>query len=81
MEKLRLLELFGGIGACTKALKKLGMEFEVIDYVEIDKYAVQSYNAINNTNFEPQDIKDWNKNINVDLIMHRKSVSGYICSR
>lgn len=67
---LKLLELFGGIGACTQALKRLNIPFEIADYVEIDKYAVKSYNAINNTNFEPQDITKWNKNINVDLIMH-----------
>lgn len=65
-----MLELFGGIGACTKALKNIGMNVNVVDYVEIDKYAVKSYNAINGTNFEPQDIKEWNKYINVDLIMH-----------
>lgn len=65
-----LIELFGGIGACTKALKNIGMNVDVVDYVEIDKYAVKSYNAINGTNFEPQDIKEWNKYINVDLIMH-----------
>jgi DNA (cytosine-5)-methyltransferase 1 len=46
------------------------MNVNVIDYVEIDKYAVKSYNAINGTNFEPQDIKEWDKDIKVDLIMH-----------
>ena len=68
--KLKVLELFGGIGACSKALKRLGIDYEVADYVEIDKYAVASYNAINGTNFEPQDICEWNKDIEVDLIMH-----------
>lgn len=67
---IKVLELFGGIGACTKALKRLNIEYEVVDYVEIDKYAVASYNAINNTQFEPQDICSWDKDINVDLIMH-----------
>lgn len=67
---INILELFGGIGACTKALKRIGKNPNTIDYVEIDKYAVKSYNAINNTNFEPQDITTWNKDINVDLIMH-----------
>lgn len=70
MSKLRLLELFGGIGACSKALERLGIDYEIVDYVEIDKYAVKSYNAIHNTNFEPQDITTWNKDIEVDLIMH-----------
>ena len=67
---MRILELFGGIGACTQALKGLGIYFEVEDYVEIDKYAVASYNAMNYTNFEPQDITEWDKDIEVDLIMH-----------
>lgn len=67
---LRIIELFGGIGACSAALKRLGIDFEVVDYVEIDKYAVASYNAINDTNFKPQDITKWDKNIEVDLIMH-----------
>ena len=67
---LKVLELFGGIGACSKALERIGIDFEVVDYVEIDKYAVKSYNAINNTNFEPQDIMNYDKDIEVDLIMH-----------
>ena len=70
MNKLRILELFGGIGACSKALEKLGIDYEIVDYVEIDKYAVKSFNAIHNTNFEPQDITQWDKDIDVDLIMH-----------
>ena len=73
---MKVLELFGGIGACTKALKLLGLGHEVVDYVEIDKHAVDSYNAINGTQFEPQDITKWDKDIDVDLIMHRISMSG-----
>src|SRR5574344_1102629 len=69
-EKLKILELLGGIGACSKALERLNIEHEVVDYVEIDKYAVKSYNAIHGTNFEPQDITQWDKDIKVDLIMH-----------
>ncbi len=67
---IRVLELFGGIGACSKALERLEIEHEIVDYVEIDKYAVKSFNAIHNTNFEPQDICNWDKDIEVDLIMH-----------
>lgn len=70
MGKIRLLELFGGIGACSKALKRLGIDYEIADYVEIDKYAVASYNTIHGTKFEPQDICKWDKDIEVDLIMH-----------
>lgn len=67
---VRVLELFAGIGACSKALTRLGIEHEIVDAVEIDKYAVQSFNAIHGTNFEPQDITQWDKDIKVDLIMH-----------
>ena len=70
MRKIKVLELFGGIGACSKALERLGIDYEIADYVEIDKYAVASFNAIHNTNFEPQDICEWDKAIEVDLIMH-----------
>lgn len=67
---IKILELFGGIGACSKALERLGIDYEIADYVEIDKYAVKSFNSIHNTNFEPQDICKWDKDIEVDLIMH-----------
>ena len=67
---LKVLELFSGIGACSKALTNLGIEHEIVDSVEIDKYAVQSFNAVHGTNFEPQDITKWDKDIEADLIMH-----------
>lgn len=68
--KIRVLELFAGIGACSSALTRLGIEHEIVDAVEIDKFAIKSFNAIHGTNFEPQDITKWDKNIKVDLIMH-----------
>lgn len=67
---LKVLELFGGIGACSKALTNLGVEHEIVDLVEIDRFAVASFNAVHGTNFEPQDITKWDKDIEVDLIMH-----------
>ena len=69
-ERIRILELFAGIGACSKALTNLGIEHEIVDAVEIDKYAVASFNAVHGTNFEPQDICDWDKDIECDLILH-----------
>lgn len=67
---IKALELFAGIGAFTQALKRLDIEHEIVDAVEIDKYAVKSYNAINGTDFEPQDITTWDKDLDVDFIMH-----------
>lgn len=68
MQKLRVLELFAGVGACSKALERLNIPHEIVDAVEIDKYAIKSFNAIHGTNFEPQDITTWDKDIKVDLI-------------
>lgn len=70
MQKLQVLELFAGIGACSKALTNQGIDHEIVDAVEIDKYAIKSFNAIHDTNFEPQDITKWDKDIECDLIMH-----------
>ena len=67
---IRVLELFAGIGACSKALENLNIPHEIVDAVEIDKYAIAAFNAIHGTNFEAQDIKEWNKDVKVDLIMH-----------
>ena len=66
---MKILELFGGIGACSVALKRLGFDLD-IEYVDIDKFAVRSFNAIHSTNFAPTDIREWDKDIEVDLIMH-----------
>ena len=68
---MRILELFAGIGACSKALKRIGIDIEIVDAVEIDKYAMASFNAIYNTNFETQDITTWDKDLkDIDLITH-----------
>ena len=53
---IRLIELFAGIGAQAKALENLGVEFEHWRAIEIDKYAMASYNAIHGTDFSTQDI-------------------------
>ena len=74
---LKVLELFAGIGACSSALARLGIEYEIIDAVEIDRFAIKSFNAIHGTNFEPQDITKWDKNIEIDLIMHRKPLPRF----
>lgn len=53
---IRLIELFAGYGSQALALEFLGVNFEHYKICEVDKYAVQTYNAFNNTNFEPSDI-------------------------
>lgn len=43
---LRLIELFAGIGSQTQALKNIGVPHKVVAISEIDKYAIQSYEAM-----------------------------------
>ena len=68
---MRIIELFAGIGACSKALQNIGINVEIVDAVEIDKYAIKSFNAIHNTKFVARDISKYNKQFNdIDLITH-----------
>lgn len=48
MKRLRLLSLFSGIGAFEKALTNIGVDYELVNFCEFDKYAVKSYCAIHN---------------------------------
>ena len=45
---LKILSLFSGIGAFEKAMTNIGLDYEVVNYCEIDKYASKSYAAIHN---------------------------------
>ena len=67
---LRVTEAFGGIGAQRRALQALGIPFEVVEYIEIDKYAVTSYNAIYGENFEPMDITQLERLKPTDLLTY-----------
>ncbi len=68
MKTIKILELFGGIGAPRKALENLGVSVKSIDYVEILPFAVMAYNQIFSNDYKPQDIKKWN--LNVDILIH-----------
>lgn len=69
--ELRCVELFGGIGAPRKALERIGIPFKILDYVEIDPYAVNSYNAMYNEEFKPKDIVAYRRfHKDVDIIFH-----------
>lgn len=45
---IKLFSLFSGIGAFEKALERLKVEYELVGFSEIDKYAIKSYCAIHN---------------------------------
>lgn len=55
--KIRLIELFAGVGSQAMALRNIGANFEHHRVVEFDKYAIASYNAIHDTDFEVSDIR------------------------
>ena len=45
---IKYLSLFSGIGAFESAMRNLNIEYELIGFSEIDKYATKSYCAIHN---------------------------------
>ncbi len=63
---LKLLSLFTGIGAFEKALEKLNINYELVGFSEIDKFAIKSYCTIHNVP-EYKNLGDV-RNINVDTI-------------
>lgn len=75
MDKLRVLSLFSGIGAFELALRNIDIDYELVNYCEIDKYASKSYCAIHGVD-ENLNLWDITKiNINnlpndIDMITH-----------
>lgn len=79
---MRVLSLFSGIGAFEKALENIGIDFDLVGFSEIDKYAVKSYCAIHNIS-EEKNFGDITK-INVDelpndidLLVHGSPCTDY----
>lgn len=71
MNKVKILELFGGIGAIRKAFINLKIPYEVVDYVEIDKACVKSYNVLYGEDYKPKSVVGYKApNEKIDLIMH-----------
>ncbi len=46
MRKIKVIELFAGVGSQAMALRNIGIDYEVIGISEIDKFAIKSYEAI-----------------------------------
>lgn len=74
IQKLRVLSLFSGIGAFESALDRLMVDYELVNFSEIDKFAIKSYCELHNvdeslnlgdvTKIKPNDID------NFDILMH-----------
>ena len=54
---LRVLSLFSGIGAFETALRRMGHQFETVNYCEIDPYASKAYSQIHGIS-EDYNLKD-----------------------
>lgn len=46
MNKLKVIELFAGVGAQRQALKEAGINHEVVAISEVDKYALKAYELL-----------------------------------
>ena len=46
MKKIKVIELFAGVGSQAMALRNIGIDYEIIGISEIDKFAIKSYEAI-----------------------------------
>lgn len=69
---IKILELFGGIGAPRKALINLGVDHKSIDYVEWNEKAVRTYNAMFDDNYKPQNIVGYTlqQELQPDILVH-----------
>lgn len=82
MERIKVLSLFSGIGAFEKALTNIGIEYDLIGFSEIDKYAAKSYCAVHNIE-DTLNLGDITKiNIenlpkDIDLISHGSPCQDY----
>ncbi|MGE7915317.1 DNA cytosine methyltransferase [Lysinibacillus xylanilyticus] len=65
---IKLLSLYGGIGADIKACKKLGVDVKTIDYVEWKQNRVKAYNAMNPFRYKTQDVRSWD--LKPDVLVH-----------
>lgn len=79
---VKILELFGGVGAPRCALRNLGVPTKAIDYVEIDSNAVNTYNSIfrDELPYKTQNVVGWS--LKPDILIHGSpcqdmSISGH----
>lgn len=76
IKKIKYLSLFSGIGAFEKALKNIEVDYELVGFSEVDKYAIKSYCAVHGID-ESLNLGDVSKidleklkGLDIDLITH-----------
>ena len=70
MKKIKVIELFAGVGSQAMALRNIGIDYEVIGISEIDKFAFKSYEAIHGKTCNFGDITKINKLPYCDLLTY-----------
>ena len=76
MDKIRIFEAFAGYGSQSMAMQRLkedfGLDYEIVGISEIDKYAIQAYNAVHPGVHNYGDISkiDWNEVPDFDLFTY-----------
>lgn len=70
--KIRVFEAFAGYGSQSMALRRLGIDFEVVGISEIGKYAIQAYMAVHGDTANYGDISkiDWSSVPDFDFLTY-----------
>ena len=75
---LKVRTMFSGIGSPESALKNIGIDYELVDFCEIDKFAIKSYCAIHGVD-ESKNLGDISKVWGRDLPYADLLVWGFPC--
>ena len=69
---IKVFEAFAGYGSQSMALRRLGIDFEVVGISEIDKYAIQAYMAVHGDTSNYGDISkiDWSSVPDFDFLTY-----------
>lgn len=75
---MKILSLFSGIGAFEKALTKIGVNYNLIGFSEVDKYAIKSYCTIHNIR-EEKNLGDVTRIVSDDIEDFEMLIGGSPC--
>lgn len=72
MDKLKVFTAFSGYDSQCMALNRLGIDYELVGWSEIDKFAIQAHDAVypqwKDRNFGDISKIDWNGNYPIIVI-------------
>lgn len=81
MDKLKVISLFSGIGAQERGLQELGIDYELLNYCEIDDGKAKAYSLLHNEPIEKRwkDITSINKQEikQCDLVVYSPPCQGW----